>query len=661
MALITDLPPELLDRICELIPSQPTLANLVRCSHQFYDVGAPHLYRSIDLSRTKLKDELRHLEVITALFLRKPELGRSVRHLAIRESSTRLVVKNEKPLLPEIQEAIRQQAVQISTFPQLTSTEADTADSGPVEDEDEVELEDDDEDDGDDDDEDDGDVEDEYETEDENEDDDESEDLDPGVDVDLLDLITAQEDAASDAHSNWSTTDGSNSEADTGDAMPTDDTDDAMPTDAGSALELAKSSEYFRDSIVLALLVQCLSKLTTLDLEIMGPARLRYVQALLRLSGPDQLLGHVKTVCLGSSRPEVRLDFWRDLFTLPSLSSVYLHRVLAERGQTFWDSGPSSMSVHPLARLQPRSLDITHIEMRDCRIAPWELRRMLQVPKALRTFIYDMGEGTNDVEPLVNISYKSVREALEQQKDSLEQIWIDYPHDYLFDEWGGAGSSTRPMGSFAEFEKLRRFRIASTYLFGFTADTDVDRLVDSLPEQLESLHLTHGDEDEEITAGLQKLLEAKQQGRFQNLKEINVEVCLPWLVSNGREPLAADHTRANKEVMAELVQKADGMELEMRLFINHSQSRIYSPPRRVQCATRGHWTGPEREESTWGFDGEVAWPPRMSRCMTRPGYPEIKIDEQGTIKFTDGVVAEVPVLRGPTLLGPAFLGPILFD
>ncbi|ROV93997.1 hypothetical protein VSDG_06262 [Cytospora chrysosperma] len=496
--------------VAEASDCEDILANMDKYSPKlvdggvFYDVAAPYLYRSIDLSRTKQKNELRHLEVITALFLRKPELGRS--------------------------NAIRRLAAQIGTLPQLSSTESGNEGSGPVE----------------------GEGEDEDEVEDE--------DGDENLDLDLV-----PDDVASDVHSNWSTTDGSDSE---------DDPDDVMPTDAGSALELAQSSEYFRDAILLALLVQCLSKLTSLDLELMEPARLRFFQALLRLSGAGQLLGHVKT--------------------------------------------------------------------------------------ALRTFIYDIGEGTNEMEPPVNISYKSVRVALEQQKDSLEQIWIDYPHDYLFDEWGGAGSATHPMGSFAGFEKLKRFRIASTYLFGFTADTDVNRLVESLPEQLEMLHLTHGDEDEEITAGLQKLLEAKHQGRFQNLRELSVEVCLPWLITKGRPPLAADHTRVNKDVMAELVQKADGMELEMRLFMNHSQFRTYSPPRRVQSATRAHWTGPERKESKWGFDGEVNWPPRMSGCMARPDYPEIKIDEHGTIRYTNGEVPASSVSSG-ILLGPTFLGPILFD
>ena len=108
MASIVDLPPELLNRICELIPSQATLANFVQCSHQFYDVGAPHLYQTISLSRTKASDELRHLERITALFLRKPELGRSVRHLALHEShiNPQLVLANAGPLLPEVQHAL---------------------------------------------------------------------------------------------------------------------------------------------------------------------------------------------------------------------------------------------------------------------------------------------------------------------------------------------------------------------------------------------------------------------------------------------------------------------------------------------------------------------------------------------------------------------------
>lgn len=611
MAFITDLPPELLDRICDLIPSQGTLAKLVRCSRQFYDIAAPHLYRSIDLTRTKSKDEMRHLEIVTALLLRRPELGRSVRHLALREVSRRSVEKNEAPLLPVIQDAIRHLAAKTGRLPGVPSNDSGNAvmseDASPVENE---------------------------------------------IEVEDLTQDEAGSDAGSDVNSdagqsNWSTTDGSEYE---------DDPDDVIPTDAESALALAQSSGYFRDALVLALLFPCLSKLTSLDLEFMEPSRMRFVQALLRSGvGAERFLSHVETVCIGSSRPEVRLDLWRDLFTLPSVTSVYMHRVFALRGKTLWGCGPSSEAVQPMAELQPRSLDITHLELRDCRIWPSELRRVLAVPKALTTFIYDIGEETNEVEPAIPISYRSVREALEQQSDSLEQIWIDYPHDYLFDEWGGAGVATRPIGSFAQFKKLKRFRIASTYLFGFTEHTDTARLVDSVPEQVEMLHLTHADEDEEITVGLRQLLEAKQIGRFQDLKELRVEVSIPWLLTKGRAPLS-DHTRVNMEVMAELVQKADGLGLEMSIFINHSQSRTEDPSRRVRFATMGQWMGPERRELKWGFDGEVYWPRRTSGCMQRPDYLEVKIEDQGNLRFANGDVPAAPVSQGLTPLGPIFFG-----
>jgi hypothetical protein len=185
------------------------------------------------------------------------------------------------------------------------------------------------------------------------------------------------------------------------------------------------------------------------------------------------------------------------------------------------------------------------------------------------------------------------------------------------------------MGSLAPFTKLRRLRIASTYLFGFVADTDPDRLRDSLPERLEMLHLTHGDEDEELTVGLRKVLEARQQGRFTDLKELSVDVSVPWLIRHGNPP-HADDSRFNKEVMMELTSKAEGAGMKMSIFNNVSHSRTKDLLRRIQAARVG-WTGPERKEARWGFDGEIEWPRRMSGCMQKPDYPELKIDQNGNI------------------------------
>lgn len=570
MTSISDLPPELLSRICEFIPSQSTLAKLVRCSHQLCGVALPHLYRSIELSRTSWKDELCHLEIITALLVRQPELGRSVRHLGIHENSRSSLHAPGAQLSPEIENAARLLSQQVGLISvDHPDTVGRDGKGSPAEANEQV-----------------------FEIESELED----EFLEVGSDAD---------------YSDWSTTEGSEDED--------DDSETDMPTNVDGALKLARSSKSFREALTLAILIRSLPRLASIDLELLEPFCLRFVHYFIRSTVGSSMLSNVTTACFGSSRPERHLELWRDLFTLPGLESVYLHRVLAMRNRE---------TLKPATDLQAHSLNITHLELRQCRISPFELRRILAAPKALKTFIYDIGEIISESEPIFLISYRSVREALEQQKDSLEQIWIDYPHDYEFDEWG-AGNYTRPMGSFSAFTKLRQFRVASTYLFGFVADTDPDRLRDSLPEQLETLHLTHGDEDEELTVGLRKLLEAKQQGRFPDLKELSVDVSVPWLIRHGNPP-HADQSRFNKEVMMQLTSMAEGAGVRMSILNNVSQTRTMDLLRRIQAARVG-WTGPERKESRWGFDGEVDWPRRMSGCMQKPDYPELKIDENGNI------------------------------
>ncbi|KAI3399593.1 hypothetical protein diail_6232 [Diaporthe ilicicola] len=572
MTSISDLPPELLSRICEFIPSQSTLAKLVRCSHQLCGVAAPHLYRSIELSRTPWGDGLRHLEIITALLVRQPELGRSVRHLGIHENSRSLWHVPTSSVLPEIEEVVRQLSQQTGLIsiepPDGAGRENETSPTESDEQAFEIGSE----------------FEDEF--------------LEVGSELDFSD---------------WSTTEGSEGE----DEHAENEID--IPADADGVLKLAGSSKSFREALTLAILVRSLPRLASIDLELLEPFRMRFMHYLIRSTVGSSMLSSVTTACFGSSRPERHLELWRDFFTLPGVESIYLHRVLAMRNRE---------TLKPVTELQAHSSNITHLELRQCRISPFELRRILAAPKALKSFIYDIGEILSESEPIFLISYRSVREALELQRDSLEQVWIDYPHDYEFDEWG-AGNYTRPMGSFAGFKKLRRFRIASTYLFGFVADTDPDRLRDSLPEQLEMLHLTHGDEDEEITVGLRKLLKAKQQGRFPDLKEIIVEVSIPWLTRHGNAP-HADQSRLNREVMVILTSMAEGAGIKMTMHNNVSHSRTKDVLRRIKAARIG-WTGPERKEARWGFDSEVEWPRRMSGCMQKPDYPELKIDQFGGI------------------------------
>lgn len=371
MTSISDLPPELLSRICEFVSSQSTLAKLVRCSRQLCSVALPHLYRSIELSRTPWKDELCHLEIITALLVRQPELGRSVRHLGIHENSRSSLHAPGAQLSPEIEDVARLLSQEVGLICVDDPSAADhDGEAGPANADEQL-----------------------FEIESEFGD----EFLEVGSDAD---------------YSDWSTTDGSEDEDD----IPETD----MPTSVDAALRIARSSRSFREALTLAILIRSLPRLASIDLELLDTSCLRFVHYFIRSSVGSSMLGKLTTACFGSSRPERHLELWRNLFTLPGIESLYLHRVIAMRNRE---------TLRPATELQALSLNITHLELRQCRISPFELRRILAAPKALKTFIYDIGEIISESEPIFLISYRSVREALEQQKDSLEQIWIDYPHD----------------------------------------------------------------------------------------------------------------------------------------------------------------------------------------------------------------------------------------
>jgi hypothetical protein len=371
MTSISDLPPELLSRICDFVSSQSTLAKLVRCSQQLCSVALPHLYRSIELSRTPWRDELCHLEIITALLLRQPELGRSVRHLGIHENSRSSLHAPGAQFSPEIEDAARHISGEIGLI-SVSSTDDAGHDGEPGASEADEQV---------------------FEND--------SEFGDEFLEV-----------GSDDDYSDWSTTDGSEDEND----MP----DTVMPTNVDAALKLARSSRSFREALTLAILIRSLPRLLSIDLELLDSSSLRFVHYFIRSSVGSSMLPKLTTACFGSSRHERHVELWRDLFTLPGLESLYLHRVLAMRNRE---------TLRPATELQPLSLNITHLELRQCRISPFELRRILAAPKALKTFIYDIGEIISESEPIFLISYRSVREALEQQKESLEQIWIDYPHD----------------------------------------------------------------------------------------------------------------------------------------------------------------------------------------------------------------------------------------
>ncbi|KAI1841541.1 hypothetical protein JX265_013506 [Neoarthrinium moseri] len=318
------------------------------------------------------------------------------------------------------------------------------------------------------------------------------------------------------------------------------------------------------------------------------------------------MLSSVRKMCFGYTSPEIRGESWIGSFLLPGLEELYLHRIYSLGSFLSKPAGSSSFTG---------CLNITHLELRDCRIPPPSLRRLLAGPKALRTFIYVIGEPSSQLEFMVPISYKSVRAALEQQKNSLEHIWIDYPHDYSWDEM--TSQHTHPMGSFSGFTKLKHLHIAGTYLFGFVWESDLDprRLVQALPQQIETVHISHADEDDETFEGVNWVIAAKKEGRLQDLTELKLEADFQWLL----------HARSQ---LRQLAVKAEAVSLHIKFFDNSAVTRIEEVAHWKQVALRRQLSlFGKRFENPWGFKGEVSWPERVSGCMQTPIYWEVAIDD----------------------------------
>jgi hypothetical protein len=600
---LSALPPELLNHICDYLPRQG-LSRLSQCSRRLYELAIPRLVRRVDLlstideatHRPRDPEVLSHFEALAIALLRKPELGAQVRHLAIRLLIPGFVRRTADPLDVEVENALSKLAGGEIPWSWLFAVASKFKPAWR-----------------------------------------------PGITID------SQEDG-------WSTVDESSDDDDWEPEIDGNDPEHPQLS-PDSSQWVTTAAPWVRESLNFTLLPICTPKLQSLDISV-PPEAFRYLdEVICHAPQTSPPLAGLERFCYGGSSRFRRVDLWDGLFSLTHVKAIYMH---------FVKGGEATRQLQT-----PQSHDVTHLEMRDCVIWPSALKHILCLPKALKTFIYVIGEQrTNYIARAPPISYRSVWRALESQKDSLEQIWIDYPHDYEFDEM--STRQTLPMGSFASFKKLRRLRIASTYVFGFvwTDNMDTGRLVRALPEQIEMLHLTHADEvsatplslwfifyfahsrdnlldikvltfaepqDEETIEGVHLLLEAKQHGRFEKLRELRLDVSITWILLNGKP-------------LWDLLVFAKEVGLEMGLFNNHSDSRVEKRSEWIKAAALG-FPRDNRTESRWGFDGEVEWPERITGCMKKPEYEKVRITDNGWVHGRQQslllVTGDAPAPAGP--------------
>lgn len=548
---ISNLPTELLIQICDYLHTKQDVANFSQCSSEFRAVAAPHLYRHVDLLSTPVFDHLDRRDTVSH---RIEALVRTF----LRDPNLGLMVQRLAVRLPEVKQDDVKALIPLDPRCEdiVKKILPDTVEPSPQ----------------------------------------------PAA------VPSCDADEAAQG-SDWESTDESVDEDEVEVFADEDDPIPVFETEAERWIYLASRSKAIHGNVMFTILLLCMPNLNCLDLEMPSNGwRTGFLDRAIQRdmthnavssSRSASFLSHLRQVCFGYSSPALRGESWVGPFILPSVETVYLHHLCG--------LGPS------LSLLRPQSLNITHLELRDCRIPAPSLTRLLSGPKALKTFIYVVGEVQTRAEHYMPISYKSLRIAMEKQKHSLEEIWLDYPHDYHWDN--STSQMTAPMGSLSSFTKLKHLRIAGTYIFGFvwTSDVDESRLIRALPEQIESVCLCHADEDDETLTGLSFVLEGKKTGgRFPQLREIKLEAAQAWY--------AANHRSLNT-----VLNSAKENGIDVKLVDNHSATRIEDLWDRRHAALHftQHPLRHSRRESPWGFYGETSWPLRVSGCMHIPEYNDV--------------------------------------
>ncbi|EJD55680.1 hypothetical protein AURDEDRAFT_109916 [Auricularia subglabra TFB-10046 SS5] len=235
---------------------------------------------------------------------------------------------------------------------------------------------------------------------------------------------------------------------------------------------------------------------------------------------------------------------------------VFVHRV----GSSF------ETADDVLSTLVARSSRVIHLELKDCLFNAIDLALLLSAPVALRTFVYEAG---NRQLAYCDVRIHDIRACLEQQKDSLEDLWLD---DY--DGLGIALTMKAPMPSISTFTALRRLRISSLFVMGREGSPPVD-FAAFLPAHLQHLHLT------------------RCEARFEALRSA-LQAFLP-------QPRRV----CNLTLEGRLNSEMEGKIAELYHLARRVAPQMSFAARRVPAMN--YPLDPEWPERKWGMDEDITW------------------------------------------------------
>jgi hypothetical protein len=353
------------------------------------------------------------------------------------------------------------------------------------------------------------------------------------------------------------------------------------------------------DDTFLALLLPTLPNLVSLDL--MGPQHAKYTERMLWRFGTGAERGlafmnlkslfwtyqHIACVPTGAIVSP-------GIFAMPSIERIYLHRIFGGYGNKVDER---------LAQFSPRTSTCTYLELRDCRFHPSDVQNLFLMPKALSTFIYDIGQ---DQFYYCTVSFSTIRQGLEHHKETLEELCLDYCHGGI--KWEpGMLDNPSPMTPLNEFLRLKRLKIAPVFILGMGLPPETAhaadqylRILDFLPKSIKQLQLTHCEEPNNLQILLDALANIliKKVTHVPTLYQIVVEIDFSLV-----EKLA--------DKFARILKLAEDVGTSIVLLNNFGCSEDKGRSKRV--------------ERKWGFNEDIEWKECYKFVNYRPIYKAIDV------------------------------------
>ena len=199
-------------------------------------------------------------------------------------------------------------------------------------------------------------------------------------------------------------------------------------------------------------------------------------------------------------------DFMASLLKLPAI------RYISGGFESAWDYDLDDHYEVPLTdkgliELDSSSSPLTHLDLQAYRLSAADLGHVLRAPKALKILFYTVCAPAS-------IDFTDLRHALGPHENYLEKLTLVFGPNS--DE---NSQSFGPMPSLISFNTLKRIRTTARSLLTVDNGIEIDSLANTLPPNLEGLHLTRFHACfESLLEALEHLLAQKSPEQMRSLK-----------------------------------------------------------------------------------------------------------------------------------------------